>query len=297
MHKPVYRDFLFIVGAALSWGTVGVANQMLYASSTTNALSLAFLRLAIAAPLFLLACWFFADHHIWRIKKRDLGLMLLMGGLQGLYQTSYSAAIPAAGVTISTLIALCVAPIMVALVSTLLLRERLTRMILLALAMALGGTALLVTASPHTDTGNNSLPGIIFALLAAAGYAGFILCGQRLTSNYHPLQVNAIAFGSGALLLFLVSPSMNLAVAYPLEGWLLLLYLGCIPTALAYALFQIGMRSLSATVVSIVTLCEPFMAALLAWLLFQEQLALSGLLGAGLLLAAMGIILFFYKSS
>jgi drug/metabolite transporter, DME family len=46
------RDFLLIVCASISWGTVGIANQTLYASSATNALSLSFLRLAIATPLF-----------------------------------------------------------------------------------------------------------------------------------------------------------------------------------------------------------------------------------------------------
>jgi len=53
------------------------------------------------------------------------------------------------------------------------------------------------------------------------------------------------------------------------------------------------MRSLSATIVSIVTLCEPLAAAVLAWILFHEQLGLPGLLGAALLLAAMALILLF----
>ena len=42
-----------------------------------------------------------------------------------------------------------------------------------------------------------------------------------------------------------------------LLGGLLLLYLGCIPTALAYVLFQAGMRSTPATLTSILTLAEP----------------------------------------
>ena len=49
------RDFLFIVCASVSWGTVGIANQVLYGYAATNALSLTFLRLAIATPLFFLA--------------------------------------------------------------------------------------------------------------------------------------------------------------------------------------------------------------------------------------------------
>jgi len=38
-------------------------------------------------------------------------------------------------------------------------------------------------------------------------------------------------------------------------------------------------------------MCEPLTAALLAWILFREELGPIGLLGAGLLLGAMAVIL------
>jgi DME family drug/metabolite transporter len=293
-QKTSTRDFLLIACASISWGTVGIANQAIYAHSATNALSLAFLRLAIAAPLFVLAglrLLRLPGRRRFQIKRRDLSLMLLMGGLQALYQASYSAAIPYAGVTVSTLIALCAAPVIVALFSAFIARERLTLAILIALVGALGGTILLVAARAHPSAGNISLPGVALAFLSACGYAGFILCGRRLTGDYHPLHVNAVAFGTGALLLFFFAASTKLVIVYPLWGWFLLLYLGCVPTALAYGLFQVGMRSLSATVISIVTLLEPLTAAVLAWIFFQEQLNALGLLGAGLLLGSMVMIL------
>jgi DME family drug/metabolite transporter len=291
------RDFLCVASASIFWGTVGIANQAIYAHSATNALSLAFLRLAIAAPLFVLAGLRLPARNFLQIKWRDLMLMLVMGGLQALYQASYSAAIPYAGVTISTLIALCVAPVIVALFSAFIARERLTWVILIALVSALGGTMLLVIAREHLSTGNFSLPGVALALLSAAGYAGFILCGRQLTGSYHPLSINAVAFGTGALLLFFFATATKLVVVYPLWGWFLLLYLGCVPTALAYGLFQAGMRSLSATVISIVTLLEPLTAAVLAWIFFQEQLNALGLLGAGLLLGSMAMLLLAPKGS
>src|SRR5207248_5398334 len=104
-------------------------------------------------------------------------------------------------------------------------------------------------------------------------------------------QINLVAVGTGALLLLLGASSTRLVVVYPAEGWLLLLYLACVPSVLGYALFQAGIRSLSATVASIVTMCEPLTAAVLAWILFHEELGLFGLLGAGFLLGAMAVIL------
>ena len=283
-QRSSQRDFWSIIAASVFWGTVGIATQTLYTHSTTNALSLAFFRLGIATPFFLVASIFLLGRRFWQIKPHDLIIMLGMGGMQALYQDSYNAAIGYTGVIVSTLIALCVAPVIVALVSVFMAHECLTRRTLIALICALGGTMLLVIARSQPGKQNISLLGILFALLAASGYAVFILCGQQLANRYHPLHVNTVAFSTGALLLFLLSIPTKLVVTYPAWEWLILLYLGCIPTALAYWLFQNGMRSLSATVVSIITLCEPLTAALLAWLLFHEQLNLFGLLGAGLLL-------------
>ncbi len=285
------RDFMLIVCASVSWGTIGIANQALYAYGATNALSLTFLRLAIATPLFFLASWTRLGRRLFHIKHRDLAVMMCMGSMMALSQTFYVAAIPSAGVTISTLIAICIVPVIIALVSTLVTRERLTPLTLFALVGAVGGTVLLVAARPHLNEGSVSFLGVFFAFLSACAYAGFILCRRLLTGSYHPLQINFVAFGTGTLLLLFCTSSTRLMLVYPASGWLLLLYLGCVPSALGYALFQTGMRSLSATVASIVTMCEPLTAALLAWILFREELGPFGLLGAGFLLGAMAVIL------
>jgi DME family drug/metabolite transporter len=285
------RDFLLIVCASISWGTIGIANQALYALGATNALSLTFLRLAIATPVFFLASWTRLGHYLFHIKHRDLAVMMLMGTLMALSQASYVAAIPSAGVSISTLIAICVVPVMIALFSALVKHERLAPLTIFALVGAVGGTVLLVAARPHLNAGNVSLQGVFFAFLSACAYAGFILCGRWLTGSYHPLQINFVAFGTGASLLLMGASSTGLMLAYPTRGWLILLYLGCVPSVLGYALFQMGIRSLSATVASMVTMCEPLTAAVLAWILFREELGPLGLLGAGCLLAAMAVIL------
>jgi drug/metabolite transporter, DME family len=285
------RDFLLIVCASISWGTVGIANQTLYASGVTNALSLSFLRLAIATPLFFLVCWIRLGRALFRITPRDLGVMMLMGSLIAFSQACYVAALTSAGVGASTLIAICVAPVIIAVFSAFITQEHLTPMTLIALFAALSGTILLVGTRSHVGQGTVSLGGIALAFLSACGYAGFILCGRLLTNKYHPFQISAVAFGTGALVLLVCAFSTRLVLVYPASGWLILLYLGCIPTALGYGLFQVGMRSVSATVASIVTMCEPLTAAILAWLFFHEELGLFGLLGACFLLAAMGVIL------
>jgi drug/metabolite transporter, DME family len=174
--------------------------------------------------------------------------------------------------------------------ASLFLRERITRKILLAPVCALVGTALLSGTPTGKGTFGSLLAGVVLSLIAAIAYANVILIGRTLSSRYHSLQINATSFGSGALILLACSLTTHLVLSYPAESWLLLLYMGCIPTALAYVLFQVGMRSTPATLTSILTFCEPLTAAILAWLLFGERLSLLGILGALLLLGTIGLL-------
>jgi DME family drug/metabolite transporter len=279
-----------IAGAGMLWGTTGVATRALYTLSITNALSLAFLRLAIAALIFLVLCWRLLGGRIWRVKGRDALLLLFLGTMQAVFQYSYLAAIPACGVTIATLIALCVAPVIVVLFATLFLHERLTGRVVLALLCALGGTLLLTNAPAGSQVSGNVPLGVLLSLVSAAGYAGVILSGQALSERYHSLQVNTVAFATGSVLLLFAALRTHLVLIYPLKSWLLIVYLGCVPTALAYTLFQSGMRTTSATLTGILTLCEPLTAALLAWLFFHERLAPSGLVGSLLLLGTIFLL-------
>jgi DME family drug/metabolite transporter len=69
-------------------------------------------------------------------------------------------------------------------------------------------------------------------------------------------------------------------------GWLIILYLGAIPTALAYGLFVFGMRTTPAPLASILVLLEPLTAALLSWWIFGERLSPAAIIGAMLVLGA-----------
>ena len=284
------RGLWSILGAGMLWGTTGVTTQAIYDFSPTNPLSAAFLRMAIGALVLILLCWRRLGRRMWHVKRSDALLMAFLGGMQAIFQYTYLAAIPECGITIATLIALCVAPVLVVIFSALFLHERVTVTISIALTCALLGTVLLTITPTAPQHAGHVLTGVLLSLACATCYAAVILGGRFLSSRYHPLQVNAASFGLGALLLLACSFTTTLVLVYPLESWLLLLYLGCIPTALAYVLFQSGMRSTPATLTSILTLAEPLTAAILAWLLFGERLSVIGILGAFLLLGTIFLL-------
>ncbi len=290
------RGLLLIVLSALLWGTVGVAIKALYGLVDTNPLSIGFFRLAIALPALFSACWYTLEIRMFRVRRRDLVLMLLLGAMMAFYQVCYFAAIAQIGVAIAVLVTLCIAPVIVALLSLWLFREKLTPRLIIALTFALVGTALCMDVQPNaTGEQGNAVLGVLLALGSAFGYAVIALCSRALAGRYHPLQSLTIGFGTGAVILLPFALFNGLVVSYPASGWSILLYLGLVPTVLAYVLFLLGMRHTTATLASITTLLEPLTSTLLAWLFFKEQLGFFGLLGGMLLVGA--ILLLFRNDS
>jgi drug/metabolite transporter, DME family len=278
-----------IVAAALLWGTVGVTTQSLFQRSATNALSIGFFRLALAAPVLLVAC-VIIYRRAWRLQGRDTAVALLLGALMAGYQLTYFTAIRDAGVTIAVLVTLCTAPVIATVLGAALLRERLTRVGAVAMIGALLGVGLLVGVRPDTGADGRLAVGVLFALASAFGYAAITICGRLLSPTARPLEVNAVAFSAGAVLLLAGALPMGLVTSYGPASWGLLLYLGLAPTALAYILFLAGMRRTPATVATLITLLEPLTGALLAWALLGERLAPLSLLGALLLLLSLGLL-------
>jgi drug/metabolite transporter, DME family len=282
----VQRGLWLIALAAVSWGTVGVVVKSLYESTTLSPIAVGFYRLALSVPALLLALSFLG-RKAFQIKPRDIPVIVLMGAMLAIYQLCYFAAIPRVGVAVATLVTLCTAPAIVAILSVVFLKERLEPNIIFALLIAIVGTVLLVGFQPAS--GGRVFSGVVLALGSATGYALVALTSRRL-SNYHPLQPVAFGFTVGALVLLPFAVSNGLTTSLEVSSWLRLLYLGLIPTALAYVLFTLGMRTTKATVATIVTLLEPLTAVILAFILFNEQLSATAIVGGLLLIAAIVLL-------
>lgn len=289
-HAAGQGGLSLIVLAAMLWGTAGVSTRAIYDLSETTAVSVAFLRLALSLPLLGGVSSVVLGRTGWSIGPRHLGLMAVSGVMLALYQLLFFAALERVGVAVATLVTLCSAPVLVALLSTALLGERLTRRLWVAAGLAILGTLLLVTPAEGTTMDGSTATGLLLALGSAFGYALVTIVSRRVAGAYHPLLPVTVAATVGALALL---PALLLdgpRLAYPATGWLLLVYLGVGPTAVGYVLFTRGMRTTVATVASVVTLVEPLTAAVLAWLLFDEQLGPLALIGAGLLLGAVVLL-------
>jgi len=104
-----------------------------------------------------------------------------------------------------------------------------------------------------------------------------------------PLVVTAVSMGTGALLMLALGLLTEGWPALTGQSWLLIAALALVNTALAFTLWNLTLRVLSAAESSVINNTMLIQIAVLAWLFLGESL--DGKAIAGLLLAAAGTLL------
>ncbi|MFI7609968.1 EamA/RhaT family transporter [Nonomuraea terrae] len=278
-HVSARRGAVYMSVSAAAWGTGGAAGSLLFETAGLGPIAVSLWRYLLAAA-FLLVCVPF--------PRRFGGRTLLVGLGMAVYQTAYFAAIAHSGVALATVVTMGATPVLTALGSRYLLRERLGGVALGALAVALAGL-LLLTGEQALQSRTASLAGLGYALASAAGYAGVTLYSRRHKDD----DPGAAAVGGFVVGAACLAPFALAEGALPEVSWTslaLLAYLGAVPTALAYALFFRALTALRATTASVISLGEAVGAAVLGVALFGERLTPVAWGGCVLLLAAVAVL-------
>ena len=287
--RGLNTPLLLLVVVGVVWGTIGVTARLIDDRSDLDSFNINWVRTVIASPLMLLVAWREMPGQILRATRRDLWLMAGMGVVIIVANLLYLFGVERAGVAPATLVALCVPPVIIAIASVPLLGERLGGRAAASLVGALVGTTLLI-GFQGGDAGTAFLPGIGFAF-ASAGFIAIHMMLSRVLAGRHPAsRPLAIGFATGAVVFAPIALVRGVPWDQSLETWLLLLYLAVVPSVLGYWMYQRAMRDVTAATASIVTLLEPLVTAILAWVLFDETLAALGWAGGGLLVASIIVL-------
>ncbi len=180
-------------------------------------------------------------------------------------------------------------PVMVALISALIFRERLRPASWIALALAITGIALIsgLGASGSSALGTNPGLGIPLALLSGLAYAVYFLAGRHASYSKLDTSVsNVYITGSAALICFAAAfISGRFRLPPNLFMWLVLLSSGILGYMVGLRLLLRGIRLLGSTPASALNTLEPVFASLTSMLVFGEAMTGPKLLGCALVLS------------
>jgi len=277
------------------WGTGGLAVVLVRRNAELSALTISAYRTGIAAVVVLAVVLALRrGPGVWQVLARSPVRAGGVGLLTGAYQGLYFVSVVAVGVTVSTVVSLGLAPVLLTGVTSLRTRTapspRAAAVVVVVAALA--GLVLVAGSSGAGITGPHPLLGILTALGSGTAFAAATALGEPLARAADPLAIAAVTttvatLGLAPLALGTAAIGGSAVVTTDPAALLILLYLGAITMALAYGLLYAGLRTTTSSTAVVATLLEPVTAAAMAALFLGEALRPAGVVGSLLILLAL----------
>jgi drug/metabolite transporter (DMT)-like permease len=284
---PVPRDALALAAISttvLAWASAFVVIRWAGESYAAGPLALGRLLIgsgALGALLLLRRAWIAPTTREW-------GLLTVCGlGWFAVYNVALNAAEQHLDAG-TTAMLVNIGPILIALLAGLLLGEGFPRWLLGGAAIAFVGALMIGAANASGDDAN--LLGVSLAVVAAVAYAIGVLAQKPVLRRLPALQVTWLACTIGAVACLPYSSALldDVAGASPAQtaG---LLYLGLVPTSLAFVTWAYALARTDAGRLGVTTYLVPPLTILAGWLLLGESPLLLALVGGAVCLVGVAV--------
>ena len=271
---------LIIISAA-SFGVMPIFARLAY-NAGAEPITVLFLRFTIAAGVMNLIM---AVRRTAYPRGRILFELILLGAIAYVGESlAYFLALEMASAGLVALL-LYIYPALVTALSAIFLKEHLTRVKIVALFLALSGTALIIRIS-----GGGSPLGILLGIAAAVDYAIYILLGSRIVRRTGPMGSTTVIITSAAGVYVGIVAIHGATFPTGQTGWIAIIAIALISTVLAFATFFAGLKRIGPTTTSTLSTVEPIVAIVLAAIVLGETISPIQILGGILILAAVVLL-------
>lgn len=219
--------------------------------------------------------------------KADLGRIAL-AGLLGI--TIYHTALNFGEVTVASGAAsliIAAGPVFTALLAAIFLRERLSFLGWLGIAIAFAGVAVI---SVSGSGGLRFTPGALLLLLSALVTAAYFIVSKPGLKRYSAIEYTAYCIWAGTIPMMVFLPGLiqQMPKAAP-SATLAIIYLGVFPAAVAYVLWSYALARMPASLLSTFLYLSPVLAMAIAWVWLGEVPTVLTIVGG--LVAIVGVVL------
>lgn len=224
-------------------------------------------RMAVAT--LVLTPFFWARFSARRAEFKGVGLwpVLLSGVLLAVHFALWIESLNRTSVA-SSVVLVAMNPIFAAALSPLVLHERVSWRIGLAVVLGIIGAA--VIAGPQLNSSAVTV-GNLLALGGAACAAGYLMAGRRVRSRLSLLSYIYVVYGIAAVLLLVAMLSTGHSfVGHKWQAYLFIGLLALGPQLIGHTTFNWALRYVPAPTVAMAVLGEPVGTTILAWLILRQ---------------------------
>lgn len=187
-----------------------------------------------------------------------------------------------------------IGPLLVALLATFFLGERLSKWLLIGMGVGFSGVVIIGRASSQGDSGD--LYGVLLSVVAALTFAAGVLTQKKLLPHMRALDLTFwYAVVGAAVCLPWAGQTVRVLGDASADTLWWILYLGVFPSAIAFTTWAYALSHADAGKFAQSTFLVPFITALMAWFLLDEVPPALAFVGGGLCIA--GVLLTRRKSA
>lgn len=289
-----WRGLALVCLVGVVWGTIGPAVALVHERSALSVLSIGAFRAVVAIAVLAGAVVLTGRAAACRaLLRRHPRRTAAVGLLTAAFQLLFFVAVITAGVSVATVVALGVAPVLLLVLASTRSRRWPSVGHVVTVAAAVAGLLLVGSAAPETAAAPQATVGVLAAAASGLAYALSAEIGAPLTRRHDALAVTTVTMSFAAAALIAVgvaSAALDRGSTGTSDGWswLLVGYLGVVTMAGAYVLLFAGLRTTPSGTAVVATLLEPVTAVLIAVAFLGESLTAVGIVGSLLIVAAIG---------
>ncbi len=277
-----------LIVLSVIWGMAFVAIRAADQEPDLSAVNLTLLRWIIVAGCFLVLYPFIVRPKA-KFEMKDFPRLLVVALTSvAVYHLALNTAEKMVDASLAGLL-ISLAPLATVLLSGAVLHEKIGRRLWVALAVAIGGAA--VISSPDISLGGVSAYGPLLVVVSSVASAIFTVSSKPLAVKYGPFAVAAwAAFLGTALMLPLAGPSLvSQAESLSLRGWTAVLYLSLLSTVIANMIYYTLVARQAISRLGVQLYLVPLVSAAGGVLVLGEGIGVTTLAGGALLLVAVAL--------
>ncbi|WP_209940899.1 DMT family transporter [Paenibacillus sp. PvR133] len=221
------------------------------------------------------------------MNKKDWSTVFIAGLFLGLHFLFWMESLVYTSVA-SSMVILSLQPLFVMLGSYFMFRERANILTILCLIAALVGS--IIIAWGDIGISREALIGDGLSLLGTILVSAYMLAGQKVSHKINANVYSVIVFfiGGSVMLVYNMLNHYSL-IEYDSSDWMYFFLLAVIPTIFGQYIFNLLLKSMGATTVSVGIIGEPVLAIILAYLFLGEIISAFQFIGGIMTLFGMGM--------
>ena len=275
---PAAVAVLVVALAAVSHGSIFVR-----LAGEAHPFVISAFRVGTAALVVVPAALVLRRNELFGLSRRTFAFSLGAGVFLTFHFVTWVASLSHTSIANSTVL-VTLNPVWIALATAVATRRRPGGMVVLSIALALSGCAIIAWGSAGRETG--SLFGDGLALLGGIGAAGYLMMGRLARRNgVSLLTYVALCYGISAILLW----ALVLALELPVTGLSVTTYqamiaMGLISQVIGHSSYNWALKLFNPGFIALCLLGEPILASVFGLVYFGEAIPTATLVAAPLVL-------------